>query len=76
LPAVVFERHPGCRDCTGHDGTPRKILVVDWLDVRGGAVVILLVLRQLNGFYGSDPKDVWSWFSQFVLPALTLLVGA
>jgi cation transport ATPase len=51
-----------------------------WLSI-GWMVIILplvfiLVLRQLNGFYGNDPKDVWSWFSQFVLPALTLLAGA
>jgi len=39
-------------------------------------LVIILILRQLDGFYGSDPKEVWSWFSQFVLPALTLLGGA
>jgi hypothetical protein len=39
-------------------------------------LVIVLVLRQLDGFYGNDPKEVWSWFSQFVLPALTLLGGA
>jgi len=38
--------------------------------------VIILILRQLDGFYGTDAKEVWSWFSQFVLPALTLLAGA
>jgi cellobiose-specific phosphotransferase system component IIC len=50
-------------------------LSIGWM-CAAAPLVILLVLRQLNGFYGSDPKDVWSWFSQFVLPALTLLVGA
>jgi hypothetical protein len=39
-------------------------------------LVIILVLRQLNDFYGGDAKDVWNWFSQFVVPALTLLGGA
>jgi hypothetical protein len=39
-------------------------------------LVIILVLRQLDGFYGNDAKEVWSWFGQFVLPALTLLGGA
>lgn len=39
-------------------------------------LVVILVLRQLEGFYGNDAKEVWSWFSQFVVPALTLLAGA
>jgi hypothetical protein len=50
-------------------------LSVGWM----GAVaplIVILVLRQVNGFYGADAKEVWSWFSQFVIPALTLLAGA
>lgn len=51
-----------------------------WLSIGWTAamapLVIVLILRQLEGFYGSDAKEVWSWFSQFVLPALTLLAGA
>ncbi len=39
-------------------------------------LVVILVLRQLNGYYGDDPKEVWNWFTQFVLPATTLLAGA
>jgi hypothetical protein len=50
-------------------------LSVGWMCALGPLVVIL-VLRQLDGFYGNDAKDVWGWFSQFVLPALTLLGGA
>ena len=49
-------------------------LSIGWL-LAVGPLVIILVLRQLDQFY-SDPKDVWSWFSQFVLPGLTLLGGA
>jgi len=50
-------------------------LSIGWL----GAVaplVVILVLRQLDGYYGTDPKEVWNWFTQFVLPALTWLAGA
>jgi hypothetical protein len=51
-----------------------------WLSIGWLAVVtpllIILILRQLNEFYGNDPKEVWSWVSQFVLPGLTLLAGA
>jgi hypothetical protein len=50
-------------------------LSIGWMAALAPLVVIL-VLRQLDGFYGDDPKDVWSWFSQFVLPALTLLGSA
>jgi hypothetical protein len=50
-------------------------LSIGWLAAMA-PLVIVLILRQLDGFYGSDPKDVWSWFGQFVLPALTLLGGA
>ena len=50
-------------------------LSIGWLGAVG-PLMIILVLRQLYGFYGPDPKDVWNWFSQFVLPALTLLAGA
>lgn len=50
-------------------------LSIGWMAALAPLVVIL-VLRQLDGFYGDDPKEVWSWFSQFVLPALTLLGGA
>lgn len=50
-------------------------LSVGWT-VAMAPLVIILILRQLDGFYGNDAKEVWSWFSQFVLPALTLLAGA
>jgi len=50
-------------------------LSVGWMGVLA-PLVIILILRQLDGFYGNDAKEVWSWFSQFVLPALTLLAGA
>ncbi len=39
-------------------------------------LMIILVMRQLSGEYGNDAQDVWNWFSQFVLPTLTLLIGA
>jgi uncharacterized membrane protein len=50
-------------------------LSIGWL-IAVGPLIIVLVLRQLNGFFGSDLKEVWNWFSQFVLPGLTLLGGA
>jgi hypothetical protein len=50
-------------------------LSIGWM-IALAPLVVILVLRQLNDFYGSDAKEVWSWFSQFVLPALTLLGGA
>lgn len=50
-------------------------LSIGWL-VAVGPLMIILVLRQQNGFFGTDPKEVWNWFGQFVLPALTLLGGA
>ena len=53
----------------------KLLLSIGWICALAPLVVIL-ILRQLDGFYGSDAKEVWNWFSQFVLPALTLLAGA
>jgi hypothetical protein len=42
-------------------------------------LLLILIYRQLNGFYdapNTDHKEVWSWVSQFVLPGATLLAGA
>ena len=42
-------------------------------------ILLILILRQLQGFYdtpNTDPKEVWNWVSQFVLPGVTLVVGA
>jgi cellobiose-specific phosphotransferase system component IIC len=56
-------------------GQAKSWLSIGWL-IAVGPLIVVLVLRQQNGFFGNDAKDVWSWFSQFVLPALTLLGGA
>jgi hypothetical protein len=50
-------------------------LSIGWL-LCIGPLVIILVLRQQSGFFGHEQKDVWNWFSQYVLPGLTLLGGA
>lgn len=55
--------------------TAKFCLSIGWL-ILALPLIGILVMRQLNGFYGPDPKDVWGWFSQFVLPGLTLLAGA
>ena len=42
-------------------------------------ILLILILRQLDGFYdtpNTDPKEVWNWVSQFVLPGITLVAGA
>jgi hypothetical protein len=42
-------------------------------------LILILILRQLGGFYdipNTDPKDVWTWVTQFVLPGVTLVAGA
>jgi hypothetical protein len=43
-----------------------------------GAIPLLsiLVLRQLNGFYGDQAQAAWSWAAQFLFPNLTLIGGA
>ena len=56
-------------------GQAKSWLSIGWL-IAVGPLIVVLVLRQQTGFFGDDPKAVWSWFSQFVLPALTLLAGA
>jgi hypothetical protein len=53
----------------------KMALSLGWL-IAAAPLIFVLVLRQQSGFFGTDPKDVWGWFSQFVLPALTLLGGA
>ena len=37
---------------------------------------MVLVLRQVNGFYGDQAQAAWSWAAQFVFPNLTLIGGA
>jgi hypothetical protein len=39
-------------------------------------LLLVLVLRQLNGFYGDQAQAAWSWAAQFVFPNLTLIGGA
>jgi hypothetical protein len=53
----------------------KMALSIGWL-LAVAPLIIVLVLRQLGGYYGANPKEVWNWFTQFVLPALTLLAGA
>jgi hypothetical protein len=56
----------------------KMCLSLFWL-VAIAPLLFILILRQLNGFYDdskSDPREVWNWVSQFVLPGLTLIAGA
>lgn len=39
-------------------------------------LLLILIIRQLNGFYGSDAQAVWAWAAQFLFPILTLIGGA
>jgi hypothetical protein len=39
-------------------------------------LLFVLIRRQLNGYYGADPTAVWTWVAQFVLPGLSLILGA
>jgi hypothetical protein len=58
--------------------TAKMSLSLLWL-VAVAPLILILILRQMEGFYdipSTDPKDVWSWVSQFVLPGVTLVAGA
>jgi hypothetical protein len=58
--------------------TAKMSLSVLWL-IAIAPLILILILRQMSGFYNTpntDLKDVWSWVSQFVLPGLTLMAGA
>src|SRR5262245_24485063 len=49
-----------------------------WL-LAAAPLLLILIVRQLQGFYdapNTDPKEVWNWVSQFVLPGFTLIAGA
>jgi hypothetical protein len=39
-------------------------------------LLFILILRQINGFYGDEPQAAWTWAAQFVFPNLTLIGGA
>jgi len=39
-------------------------------------LLLILVIRQLNGFYGADAKAAWTWVAQYLFPPLTLIAGA
>jgi hypothetical protein len=39
-------------------------------------LLLILILRQLVGFYDPDPKAAWTWAAQFLFPNLTLIGGA
>lgn len=39
-------------------------------------LLLLLIMRQLNGFYGTDAKAVWTWAAQYLFPPLTLIGSA
>src|SRR5262245_4119054 len=57
----------------------KMCLSIFWL-LAIAPLLLILILRQLNGFYDgdakSDSREVWNWVSQFVLPGLTLIAGA
>jgi formate hydrogenlyase subunit 3/multisubunit Na+/H+ antiporter MnhD subunit len=58
--------------------TARTILSVLWLAF-AAPLLLILIVRQLNGFYdspGSDIRELWNWVGQFVLPGITLIAGA
>ncbi|MBK5959644.1 hypothetical protein CCR97_15730 [Rhodoplanes elegans] len=39
-------------------------------------LLLILILRQLNGFYGSEAQAAWTWVAQYVFPGMTLIGGA
>src|SRR5262245_13548869 len=39
-------------------------------------LLLILIFRQLVGFYDPDPKAAWTWAAQFLFPNLTLIGGA
>ena len=39
-------------------------------------LLLILVLRQLAGFFGDDVQAPWTWAAQYVSPSLTLIGGA
>lgn len=56
----------------------KMILSACWL-AAAAPLLLILIVRQLQGFYdvpSTDPKEVWNWVSQFVVPGVTLIVGA
>lgn len=55
--------------------TAKLSLTVLW----GLAVIpllLILVLRQLAGFFEADGQVAWTWVAQYVLPGVTLIGGA
>ncbi|HKA73649.1 MAG TPA: hypothetical protein VKE26_17695 [Xanthobacteraceae bacterium] len=55
--------------------TAKLTISLVWM---AGAIPLLLILivRQLAGFYETDPKVAWTWAAQYLFPTLTLIGGA
>ena len=53
----------------------RFALTMVWV-VAAIPLLLLLIFRQLVGFYDPDPKAAWTWAAQFLFPNLTLIGGA
>lgn len=52
--------------------TAKIMLTLVW-GLAAGMLLLILILRQLSGFYGANPTFVWSWAAQYLFPALTLI---
>jgi hypothetical protein len=53
----------------------RAILSAFW-GITVAGLLLYIIVRQLLGIYGTDTKDLWVWVGQFILPGLTVIVGA
>ena len=53
----------------------KATLTLIWL-LAALPLLSILILRQLNGFYGTDAKAAWTWAAQYLFPQLTLIMGA
>jgi hypothetical protein len=54
--------------------TSRKKIISLWL-LMSLAIFIIFFIQTLTGKYTDNVKDVWQWLFQFLLPALTLMLG-
>ena len=52
----------------------RKKIATVWFLV-SGLLFLILFIQTVTGKYGSHIVDVWGWFSQGVIPGLSLIVG-
>ncbi|MFD2180582.1 hypothetical protein [Rhodoplanes azumiensis] len=55
--------------------TAKLVLTALW-GVAVMPLLLILILRQLNGFYGTEAEAAWTWVAQYVFPGMTLIGGA